>query len=117
MRTAAFCFLITIQAIAQGADDQASNSAQLAAGMRYANDDQLEKYADCWSADATNNGRVMKKDLIMTFMKDIRRTFPDYHSEVIQELVQGDTIVTISRVTGTHRGVAQTSANGGLLLG
>lgn len=116
MRTALFCLLMVVN-FAQGADDPAMNRDILAACMNYANQDQLEKYADCWSADAMNNGRAMKKDFIMGIMTDIRRTFPDYHSELLEQIAQGDTIVTLSRVSGTHRGIAQTNANGGLLLG
>jgi predicted ester cyclase len=117
MRAALFCLLMTAHWAALGSDQAAANSEVLTACMNYANQDQLDKYADCWSADAMNNGRSMKKDFIIGIMKDIRRTFPDYHSTVIEQIAQGDTIVTISRVSGTHRGVAQTNANGGLLLG
>jgi predicted ester cyclase len=117
MRTVLFCLLIVVHCIAHGAEDAGKNRDILAACMNYANEGQLDKYAECWSEDAMNNGRAMKKDLIMGFMTDIRRTFPDYRSEVLEEIVQGDTIVTMSRVSGTHLGVAQTNANGGLLLG
>ena len=49
-----------------------------------------------------NNGRSMKKSFILGIMKDIRRTFPDYRSAVVEQIAQGDTIVTMSRVSGTH---------------
>jgi predicted ester cyclase len=85
--------------------------------VEHANQNRLDDYFACWAPDATNNGRSMKKEMIKSIMEDIRRTFPDYHSQVIETVVQGDTIVTMSRVSGTHRGVARTDANGGLLRG
>lgn len=94
-----------------------ANEAFLTGCGKLANQGRLEEYADCWADEATNNGRVVKKERIRITMEDIRRTFPDYHSDIQDKVVQGDTIVTLSRVSGTHRGVAQTNANGGLLRG
>jgi|SRR5688572_12297344 hypothetical protein len=73
--------------------------------------------AAMWSTDAINNGRPMKPEMIGVILKDIYRTFPDYESEVVEQKAVGDTVVTLSRVSGTHRGIAQTNFNGGLLLG
>src|SRR5688500_13655205 len=62
-----------------------------------------------WSADAINNGRPMKPEKTGIILTDIYRTFPDYGSEVVELKAVGDTVVTLSRVTGTHRGIAQTN--------
>jgi predicted ester cyclase len=70
-----------------------------------------------WSGDAVNNGRPMKPEMIGVILTDIYRTFPDYDSEVIEQRAVGDTVVTLSRVSGTHRGIAETNFNGGLLMG
>jgi predicted ester cyclase len=94
-----------------------ANNVVLMICVDHANAGRLEEYANCWADEATNNGHVVKKDRIRIIMEDIRRTFPDYQSEVLDRVIQGDTIVTLSRVSGTHRGVAQTVANGGLLRG
>jgi predicted ester cyclase len=118
MRMPVFALLAIIGEISIAAEPQAPEPPEWFTGcMQYANGNRLEEYADCWAPDAINNGRPVKKEFIRIIMEDIRRTFPDYHSEVIQRVVQGETIVTMSRVSGTHRGVAQTNANGGLLLG
>jgi predicted ester cyclase len=78
---------------------------------------QYDRQAGFWSNDAVNNGRPVRPELIRTILEDIYRTFPDYRSEVVETLEQGDIVVTMSRVTGTHLGVAQTVFNGGLLRG
>ena len=78
---------------------------------------QYDKQAALWAPVGINNGRPTRPDLIRTTLEDIHRTFPDYRSEVVETFVQGDIIVTMSRVTGTHLGVAQTTFNGGLLKG
>jgi predicted ester cyclase len=76
-----------------------------------------DQQAAMWSKDATNNGRPMKPDAIRTILEDIYRTFPDYQSTVLEMRALGDTVVSLSRISGTHRGIAQTSFNGGLLQG
>lgn len=105
-------------------------SAQTPPGSRETrNIELLARYADLgrrgdhaaqaafWSPEAVNNGRPMKPEMIGTILADIFRTFPDYNSVVVEQRALGDTVVTLSRVSGTHRGVAQTNFNGGLLLG
>jgi predicted ester cyclase len=77
---------------------------------------QYEKQASLWAPQAFNNGRNgVRPEMIRITLEDIYRTFPDYKSEWIETTVLGDTVVTLSRVTGTHTGVAQTEFNGGLL--
>jgi predicted ester cyclase len=115
MRSLALLLVLTAGSLEAGASD--ANDALLIRCMEHANQARLEEYTQCWADEATNNGRTVKKERIRVTMEDIRRTFPDYHSEVQDKVIQGDTIVTLSRVSGTHRGVAQTEANGGLLRG
>jgi predicted ester cyclase len=79
---------------------------------------QYEKAAAMWAPQAFNNGRTgVRPEMIRTTLEDIYRTFPDYKSETIEVVVNGDTVISLSRVTGTHTGVAQTTFNGGLLKG
>jgi predicted ester cyclase len=68
-----------------------------------------------WAPDAVNNGRPMRPEMIRTILEDIYRTFPDYRSEVLESVAIDDWVITLSRVSGTHKGVAQTNFNGGLL--
>jgi len=111
--------LFLIFTASSAAEDGSSevNYALVKLCREHANQARLEEYANCWADEAMNNGHVVKRERIRIVMEDIRRTFPDYHSEIQDEVIKGDTIVTISRVSGTHRGMAQTSANGGLLRG
>ena len=32
-----------------------------------------------------------------------RKTFPDYHSEILELIAEGDKVVLITKITGTHR--------------
>jgi predicted ester cyclase len=111
--------LLLIFTAGSEADDRSpeANDAFLIRCQEHAKQERLDEYANCWADEAMNNGHAVKKERIRVIMEDIRRTFPDYHSKVQDKVIEGDTIVTISRVSGTHRGVAQTVANGGLLRG
>jgi predicted ester cyclase len=83
----------------------------------YANEGKLDEYVGCFAEDATNHGRPVTREGILLVMEDLRRTFPDYHSTYEAVVADRDTVVTLSRNTGTHRGVARTTVNGGLLQG
>jgi predicted ester cyclase len=74
-----------------------------------------EEQMKFWAPDAVNNGRPMRPEMIRIILEDIYRTFPDYRSEVLESVATGDLVITLSRVSGTHNGVAQTNFNGGLL--
>jgi predicted ester cyclase len=76
-----------------------------------------DQQSSFWAKDAVNNGRPMKPEAIRTILEDIYRTFPDYQSTVLEMRALGDTVVALSRISGTHRGVARTAFNGGLLQG
>jgi predicted ester cyclase len=70
-----------------------------------------------WSKDAINNGERAKLDEVRAALEDIRRAFPDYESTVLEMRAIGDTVVALSRISGTHRGVAQTSFFSGVVQG
>lgn len=83
----------------------------------FANAGHLVEYAGCFAENATNHGRPVTREGILLVMEDLRRAFPDYRSTHEAVVVDGDTVVALSRTSGTHRGVAQTIVNGGLLKG
>lgn len=56
MRTTAFFFPLAMRTFVFGADDPQTSRVLLAACMRYASEDQLDKRAECWYAEATSNG-------------------------------------------------------------
>jgi predicted ester cyclase len=115
---AAFCLFATIPVhAASPGDDGARNVALIREYAELGRRGEYEKQATYWSSDAVNNGRPMQPAMIRTILEDIYRTFPDYRSEVVETIAKGDLVVTLSRVTGTHRGIAQTNFNGGMLKG
>lgn len=104
--------------LAQSADPAADRHVELLA--KYYEQGQRgehEQQAALWARDAVNNGRPMRPDAIRSILEDIHRTFPDYQSTVLEMRALGDTVVVLSRISGTHRGIAQTEVFGGLLRG
>jgi predicted ester cyclase len=73
--------------------------------------------AAMWAPDANNNGRPTSFDEIRAQLEDIHRTFPDHRSQAVETVVKDDLVIVLSRTSGTHRGVAQTSFYGGMLRG
>lgn len=78
---------------------------------------ELDGQVALWAKDASNNGERVRADNIRAALEDIRRTFPDYDSVVLEMRAIGDTVVALSRISGTHQGTAQTKIFGGLLQG
>jgi predicted ester cyclase len=72
-----------------------------------------------FDAAATNYGEPVPRDARLFFqtgVEDILQTFPDWHMEVVDLVAEGNDIVALCRVTGTHRGVGHLPLNGGLLV-
>lgn len=78
---------------------------------------QHEKQDAMWAPGAVNLGKPVSPDGIRAAIEDIYRTFPDYDSKVLETRALGDTVVQLSRMSGTHRGVARMGIFGGLLQG
>jgi hypothetical protein len=74
-----------------------------------------QKQAAMWAPDAINLGKPVQHDSVRIAIEDIHRAFPDYHSEVLETRASADTVVQMSRMSGTHQGMAQTTIFGGLL--
>jgi predicted ester cyclase len=73
--------------------------------------------SDCWAEKALNFGKPVDRNAIQAILDDIRRTFPDFKSEVQEIVADGDWIVYRAIATGTHLGTARTAFNGGMLKG
>ena len=54
---------------------------------------------------------------VQTGFKDILRTFPDWHWNLVRIVGQGDSVVALVRASGTHEGVSELPVNGALLVG
>lgn len=76
-----------------------------------------EEQVAFWSKDAINNGERTNQDKLRDALVDMRRAFPDYQSTVLEMRAIGDTVVALSRISGTHRGVAQTAFFSGVVQG
>jgi glyoxylase-like metal-dependent hydrolase (beta-lactamase superfamily II)/predicted ester cyclase len=111
--------LISAIAQAQAPDPaEADRNVELLAkyyehGKRGEHDRQVE----FWSRDAVNNGERARPEGIRAALEDIHRSFPDYQSRVLEMRAIGDTVVALSQISGTHRGMAQTPFFGGVLQG
>jgi len=75
--------------------------------------------ADEFAPDALNYGEVVPRDgrlFFKTGLDDILHTFPDWRMRVADLVAEGESVVVLSRVTGTHRGVGHLPLNGALLM-
>jgi predicted ester cyclase len=97
-------------------EESAGNIDLLARYYEHGKRGEFEQQVALWSRDAMNNGERAQPEVIRAALEDIRRTFPDYQSTVLEMRAVGDTLVALSRISGTHRGVAQTRIFGGMLL-
>jgi steroid delta-isomerase-like uncharacterized protein len=70
-----------------------------------------------FSEDAENHGRRVNKQIFRLILEDIGRTFPDSKGEIVDIVAEGDSVVTRTKVSGTHKGTGQLPVNGGLLVG
>jgi predicted ester cyclase len=70
-----------------------------------------------FAVDARNFGRPVGREGILRVTQDVYTTFPDWKMEIIEMIAVDDSVVARCRVSGTHRGVGHTRANGGLLFG
>lgn len=71
--------------------------------------------ADEWAESAANDGQPIPGDARRFFQRakeDLHQTFPDWHMEIVDLAAQGDSVVALCRVTGTHRGIGRLPLNG-----
>jgi len=71
----------------------------------------------CFADQITFQGRAVTRESLLANLEDIQTTFPDYYSEIVDIIADGDVVVTRNRVSGTHKGVAKRTVNGGMLVG
>lgn len=65
----------------------------------------------------TNNGNAVDRARIAAVMTDNARAFPDWNMRIDRLVAQGDEVVALITVSGTHRGVSQRPVNGGTYMG
>ena len=71
----------------------------------------------CFADQLTFQGRTVSRDSLLANLDDIRTTFPDWRGETIEMVAEGDVVVVLQRVSGTHKGVGKRPINGGMLVG
>ena len=62
----------------------------------------LEAAVAAFAPDVENHGRRVGHAGMRAVFEAQRTAFPDWHHEVVQTVVEGSTVVTRSRLTGTH---------------
>jgi hypothetical protein len=119
MKNALYALLcLTAPCFAQAPEDPAArNLALLKQYYEFGKTRDHESQARMWAPAASNLGH--QTDMVATrlALEDIHRTFPDYRTEPLETRAVGDTVVQMSRISGTHRGEARTAIFGGLLRG
>jgi predicted ester cyclase len=77
-----------------------------------------EDTSKCWAeGQVLNHGVKVPRERIQAILEDIRRTFPDGTTEIVDRVFDGDTMVTRSVFRGTHTGMGRLPINGGMLVG
>jgi hypothetical protein len=110
--------LVAIAALAKEPTDPAARNVELL--RQYYELGKAREHAKqdaMWAPGAVNLGKAVSADGIRSAIEDIYRAFPDYESKVLETRAIGDTVVQLSRMSGTHRGVARMGIFGGLLQG
>jgi len=80
----------------------------------------VKAHASLFAAEALNYGQPVPREaraFFQTGLEDILQTFPDWRQEIIDLVSEGEDVVALSRVTGTHTGTGHLPLNGGLLVG
>jgi len=111
--------LLAVSACAHRPPEQnaSRNLALLEQYYAHAKSGDYALQAAMWAPAGINLGKPTNPDGIRSSIEDIHRAFPDYASLALETRAVGDTVVQMSRMSGTHQGMAQTGIFGGLLKG
>jgi hypothetical protein len=109
------CLAMSAGCAHQVAPHAARNIELLAQYYQHGKNRDHVRQAAMWAGEAINLGQPVRPDGIRTALEDIHRAFPDYQSVPLETRAVGDTVVQMSRMSGTHLGVATTGIFGGLL--
>jgi predicted ester cyclase len=77
----------------------------------------LDAIAAFFAEDCFNHGEPAGRAVIREVIDDIWTTFPDWRARVTAIAAEGDDVVVLLEVSGTHLGVGRLPVNGGLLVG
>lgn len=82
-----------------------------------ANRQDGDAQAALYSVDATNHGRVVGREGLRRVFGGLYTAFPDWHFALEEMVAEGDAVVCIMTMTGTHRGIPEAPILGGGLAG
>jgi len=82
-----------------------------------ANRRDVEVQADLYSEDATNHGRVVGRAGLRRVFGGLYTLFPDWHFELDEMVAEGDAVVCLITMSGTHLGTSDVPVLGGGLVG
>jgi hypothetical protein len=114
---ALLCLASMTACMHQPRGNAARNLALLEQYYAHAKSGAYAEQAAMWAQSGINLGKPTNPEGIRTSIEDIHRAFPDYASVALETRAVGDTVVQMSRMSGTHQGMAQTGIFGGLLKG
>ena len=98
-------------------DVEERNKATIRAKVARLNAGDIPGYLRFYTADFSNFGRVVGPSGAEPIIRDIVMTFPDWTMSIEELVADKDIVAGRFTVSGTHRGMAKTGANGGLLKG
>lgn len=96
---------------------EARNAAIVRSHHDAINRGDLAAAAAYYAERVTNNGNAVSRDRLLAIMTDNARTFPDWTMRIDRLVAEGDTVVALITVSGTHGGVSQRPVNGGTYVG
>jgi predicted ester cyclase len=98
-------------------DVTAKNIAVVRAEHERLNRGDLQRAAELFSVDSSNQGRPVGRKGVLQGLQDIRRTFPDFRLEIVDMVAAGNTVAVRCKFSGTHEGMGTMPLNGGMLVG
>jgi len=113
----ALALVIPLLALGQTVDEVNRNRDAIRQHHERLNHGDVQAAVLDYAADAKNHGRPVGREGLRLVLEDIYTTFPDWRMEIVEIVAEGDSVVVRCTVSGTHRGVAKRSVNGGMLLG
>ena len=113
--------LATVPATSAAAQDlrtvETSNEAVIRAHHDAINRGEIARAAADYAETFLNNGNPIDRARVQSIIADNAQTFPDWKMKIDRLVAQGDQVVALITVSGTHMGVSQRPVNGGLYLG
>lgn len=93
------------------------NKALIHRLINEANRQDAETQAGFYCADATNHGRPAGREGVRRVLRSLYTTFPDWHFALEEMVAEGEVVMCVMTMTGTHAATPDFPILGGLLMG